>query len=86
MAKHFINLVKEGYDFIETSLTYAPDDIARQHIINAFTVEELKPVLKANGVRGISKMRKADMIDALVELAHQRKAEHEENKAEQTAA
>ena len=43
-------------------------------------------MLKANGIKGISKMRKADMIDALVELAHQRKAEREENEAEQTAA
>ena len=79
------NLLQDGYDFISVQ-SYAANDHMLKLSVAQYTVAELKPVLKANGVKGISKMRKADMIDAIVELAHQKKAEREQAKAKQAAS
>ena len=68
------NLLAGGYDFIG-ALTRAADDGALRDSINGYTIEELKPVLKVHGVKNISKMKKADIVEAIVELVHARQSE-----------
>ena len=56
MARNFVNLLADGYDFIGMQTHAADDDVIRREV-NYYRVDELKPVLKAHGVKNISKMK-----------------------------
>ena len=45
MAREIVNLIAEGYDYIET-LTHIADDKALAKDINFYRVAELMPVLR----------------------------------------
>lgn len=72
MARGFVNLVAEGYDYIE-SLTHASDDKALASDISFYRVVDLMPVLRLHKVRGRSKMRKAEIVEAIIGLVHAQK-------------
>ena len=72
MAREIVNLIAEGYDYIET-LTHIADDKALAKDINFYRVAELMPVLRLHKVRGRSKMRKAEIVEAIIGLVHARK-------------
>ena len=78
------NLLAGGYDFIG-ALTRAADDGALRDSINGYTIEELKPVIKVHGVKNISKMKKADIVEAVVGLVHARQSEQAASEPEPEA-
>lgn len=72
MAREIVNLIAEGYDYIET-LTHIADDKALVKDINFYRVAELMPVLRLHKVRGRSKMHKAEIVETIIKLVHARK-------------
>ncbi|MBR1604240.1 MAG: hypothetical protein IJ667_12500 [Synergistaceae bacterium] len=84
MARNFVNLLADGYDFIGMQTHAADDDVIRREV-NYYRVDELKPVLKAHGVKNISKMKKADIVEAIVELVHARQSEQAASEPETEA-
>ena len=54
-------------------LMAAGDDDTLIRVVSDSSISKLKPVLKANGVKGICKMKKADIAEAVIELVRMRK-------------
>lgn len=72
MTREFVDLIAEGYDYIEL-LTHASDDKALAKTISFYRVTELMPILRLHKIRGRSKMRKAEVVEAIISLVRARK-------------
>ena len=59
-------------DYIKFLMAAADEDTLRR-VVSDSAISKLKPVLKANGVKGISKMKKADIVEAVISLVRARK-------------
>ena len=60
-------------------LMAAGDDDTLIRVVSNSAISKLRPVLKANGIKGISKMKKADIVEAIIELVRARKAGREKS-------